>query len=103
MHIATARGCAGRSTDRELGRAGHGTETHRTRSINRARRGMGRMTPRESPPLIKLNPVTAGAGVSIVAPASFARQERVDLGMTALGRLGYAPQFATHAQARGPL
>jgi muramoyltetrapeptide carboxypeptidase len=41
--------------------------------------------------------------VSIVAPASFARQERVDLGMTALGRLGYAPQFATHAQARGPL
>jgi muramoyltetrapeptide carboxypeptidase len=61
------------------------------------------MTPRESSPLIKLNPVPAGAGVSIVAPASFARQERVELGMAALRRLGYAPRFAKNSQARGPL
>ena len=55
------------------------------------------------PSRIKLNPVPENAGISIIAPASFARQERVDLGMQALRRLGYAPRFAQHAQARGPL
>ena len=30
----------------------------------------------EAPPLIPLGKIPAGAGVSIVAPASFARQER---------------------------
>ncbi len=54
-------------------------------------------------PLVKLNPAPAGAGVSIVAPASFARQERVDLVTAALRRLGYAPRFTSNAQARGPL
>jgi muramoyltetrapeptide carboxypeptidase len=53
--------------------------------------------------LIKLKPVPQNAGISIVAPASFAKQERVDLGIAALRRLGYAPRFARHAQARGPL
>jgi muramoyltetrapeptide carboxypeptidase len=54
-------------------------------------------------PLMKLKPVPEGAGISIVAPASFARQERVELGAAALGRLGYAPRFARNAKARGPL
>ena len=54
-------------------------------------------------PLIKLKPVREGAGISIVAPASFAKHERVELGVAALRRLGYAPRFAENAQARGPL
>ena len=54
-------------------------------------------------PLIKLKPVPEKEGISIVAPASFAKQERVELGMAALRRLGYAPRFTDHAQARGPL
>ena len=33
---------------------------------------------------MKLQPVPQGAGISIVAPASFARQERVELGIEAL-------------------
>ena len=53
--------------------------------------------------LMKLNPVLEGAGISIVAPASFARHERVELGISTLQRLGYAPRFAENARARGPL
>jgi len=54
-------------------------------------------------PLIRLKPVADGAGISIVAPASFAKQERVELGLAALRDLGYVPRFAPNAQARGPL
>jgi muramoyltetrapeptide carboxypeptidase len=54
-------------------------------------------------PLIRLKPVADGAGISIVAPASFAKQERVELGLAALRDLGYAPRFSANAQARGPL
>jgi len=54
-------------------------------------------------PLIKLQPVPPGAGVSIVAPASFAKQERIDLGLQSLRTLGYAPQFQENALSRGPL
>jgi muramoyltetrapeptide carboxypeptidase len=54
-------------------------------------------------PLIKLKPVPRGAGIRIIAPASFAKQERVDLGLAALTRLGFAPRLAENAQARGPL
>lgn len=59
--------------------------------------------PREHPPLMKLKPVPRGAGISIVAPASFARAERMQLGVEALRRLGYAPRFEANAQERGPL
>lgn len=55
------------------------------------------------PALLKLMPVPQGAGIRIIAPASFARQERMELGLAALRGLGYAPQFAEHAQKRGPL
>jgi muramoyltetrapeptide carboxypeptidase len=50
-----------------------------------------------------MKPVPKGAGISIVAPASFAKQERVELGEAALRRLGYAPRFAANALVRGPL
>ncbi len=54
-------------------------------------------------PLLKLKPTPPVAGIRIVAPASFARQERVELAEAALRRLGYAPRFGEHALARGPL
>ena len=55
------------------------------------------------PGLMKLEPVSSGAVIRIVAPASFAKQERIDLGMAALRRMGYAPRFAENALVRGPL
>ena len=54
-------------------------------------------------PLVKLNPVPRGSGIRVVAPASFAKPERVELGMAALGKLGFATRLATNAAARGPL
>lgn len=54
-------------------------------------------------PLLKIPRVAPGTGISIVAPASFARPERVEQGAAALGKAGYAPQFAANALDRGPL
>ncbi len=54
-------------------------------------------------PLLKLERVERGAGVRIVAPASFAHPERVELGMAALRELGYQPNMAENGNARGPL
>jgi len=47
--------------------------------------------------------VAQTAGISVVAPASFARQERIDAGADRLRALGFAPGFMPNAQARGPL
>ena len=44
-----------------------------------------------------------GAGIGIVAPASFARQDRIDDGLKALRALSFAPRLSEPAQARGPL
>lgn len=57
----------------------------------------------ETLPLIPLGAISGGAAVSIVAPASFARQDRIDDGLKALRELGYQPRFAEHALQRGPL
>jgi muramoyltetrapeptide carboxypeptidase len=53
--------------------------------------------------LLKLAPVPPGAGISIVAPASFARPERVETGMATLRALGYAPKLGANAGMRGPM
>ena len=55
------------------------------------------------PNLLKLPAVERGAGVSILAPASFARDERIEDGAARLQALGFTPQFMPHALARGPL
>jgi len=47
--------------------------------------------------------VRAGAGISVVAPASFARQDRIDGAFKALHAAGFDPRFAENAAARGPL
>jgi muramoyltetrapeptide carboxypeptidase len=59
--------------------------------------------PHQSLPLIKLAPVPNGAGINVIAPASFARPERVELGLEALRGLGYLPRVAPNGLARGPL
>lgn len=55
------------------------------------------------PELLRLPPVEAGAGISVVAPASFARPERIDNGAARLKALGFVPRFMPSATARGPL
>jgi muramoyltetrapeptide carboxypeptidase len=59
--------------------------------------------PHQNVPLIRLAPVPAGAGIGVVAPASFARPERVELGLKALRELGFVPRPAQNGLARGPL
>ncbi len=55
------------------------------------------------PPLLKPPAVAAGAGISIIAPASSAMQERIDRGLAALGNLGFEAKAGTNTLARGPL
>lgn len=55
------------------------------------------------PELMKLPAVESGAGIGVVAPASFARPERIEDGKARLQGLGFAPRFMTNAMARGPL
>lgn len=47
--------------------------------------------------------IAAGAGISVAAPASFARKERVQRGLRALRALGFTPKLAQNAQERGPI
>jgi muramoyltetrapeptide carboxypeptidase len=54
-------------------------------------------------PLMPLCPIEAGAGISVISPASFAIPDRVDHGMERLRSLGYQPRFGANTQVRGPL
>ena len=60
------------------------------------------MTPR-SKPLMYLSSIEAGAGVSVISPASFAIPDRVDRGLGRLRELGYSPHLGASTQLRGPL
>lgn len=55
------------------------------------------------PPLLLLAAVPAGASISIVAPASFALQQRIEDGAKALRALGFQLRFGEHALQRRPL
>jgi muramoyltetrapeptide carboxypeptidase len=57
----------------------------------------------ERKPLLPIPRVVEGAGISIVAPASFAQMERVEQGAGALRGFGFEPKFAANAGERGPL
>ena len=57
----------------------------------------------ESAKLLKPPAVSAGAGISIVAPASSAQLERVEKGMAALRALSYVPSLGLNTLHRGPL
>lgn len=54
-------------------------------------------------PLIRLQSVAADAGISVIAPASFAREERVERGLAAVRALGFQPKLGASAAERGPL
>lgn len=56
-----------------------------------------------SKPLTSLCPIEAGAGVSVISPASFAMADRVEGGIERLRQLGYSPRLSTNTQMRGPL
>ena len=53
--------------------------------------------------LLKPAAVPAGARIGLIAPASYPPQGQIESGVERLRSLGYAPQLAPHAQARGPL
>ncbi len=53
--------------------------------------------------LLKPHAVAAGATISVIAPASFAQQTRIDAGLESLRGHGFTPTFGEHAQERGPL
>src|SRR5450631_3145122 len=104
MRFASPRGGARRGTIRGVGRNRFGVATHRPRGTRCPWRGIVRMTgSHEQKPLLKPAPVRDGDGVSIIAPASFARQERIDGGIDRLRALGFAPSFCDNALAREPL
>jgi muramoyltetrapeptide carboxypeptidase len=53
--------------------------------------------------LIELAAAPPGAGIGVIAPASFARPERIERGLAAVRALGFEPRALTNALARGPL
>lgn len=53
--------------------------------------------------MLKPPAVSPGAAIRVIAPASFARDERVERGLASLRNLGFMPQTGAHALARGPL
>lgn len=55
------------------------------------------------PSLLKPPAVRSGAGVSVIAPASFAQPERVQRGLDALRALDLKPTLGSSALERGPL
>lgn len=55
------------------------------------------------PPLLSQPAVLPGSSISVVSPASFAKQERLDQGIECLRGLGFNCQLSTNTQTRGPL
>lgn len=54
-------------------------------------------------PLIKLPALSKNAGVSVISPASFANDQRVERGVEQLRALGFEPRLGVCTQTRGPL
>jgi muramoyltetrapeptide carboxypeptidase len=53
--------------------------------------------------LLKSPAIAPGAGLSVIAPASFAQAERVSGGLEGLRGIGFVPSLAPNAHERGPL
>ena len=53
-------------------------------------------------PVLKPPPVKAGAQVAVIAPASSAKVERLDAGISALRGLGYKVIEGKHLRGRAP-
>jgi muramoyltetrapeptide carboxypeptidase len=59
------------------------------------------MTP--SIPLLRPPAPPSGAGISVLSPASYANEERVEEGLNRLCDLGFEPRLGPHSLERGPL
>jgi muramoyltetrapeptide carboxypeptidase len=59
------------------------------------------MTP--SIPLLRPPSPPSGAGISVLSPASYANQERIEEGLDSLCALGFEPRLSPHSLERGPL
>ncbi len=53
--------------------------------------------------LLRPSAVSTGAGISVIAPASFAQPDRVQRGIQSLSALGFDTRLGASALARGPL
>jgi muramoyltetrapeptide carboxypeptidase len=53
-------------------------------------------------PLLRPPAVSSPAAISVIAPASFAKPDRVDRGLDQLRTLGFTPQLGVHTLERGP-
>ncbi len=53
--------------------------------------------------LLKPPAIQPGAGISVIAPASFAQPERVERGLASLKALGFVPKLGENALQREPL
>jgi muramoyltetrapeptide carboxypeptidase len=53
--------------------------------------------------LLRPPAITNGAGISAIAPASFAQSDRVERGMEKLRGLGFMPRLGQYTRERGPL
>jgi muramoyltetrapeptide carboxypeptidase len=61
------------------------------------------MSPRNDSATLKPAHVPEGSQISVIAPASFARPERVELGLEALRAFGFTVHTEENGLARGPL
>jgi len=59
--------------------------------------------PAQTANLLKPPAVTSGAGIAVIAPASFAQPDRVQRGLQSLNALGFDARFSASALERGPL
>ncbi|MGC1462672.1 MAG: LD-carboxypeptidase [Terracidiphilus sp.] len=59
--------------------------------------------PERTANLLRPPAVPPGAGISVIAPASFAQPDRVERGLQALSALGFDVRFGASACERGPL
>ena len=58
-----------------------------------------------SPSISLLRPpvVPPGSGISVLSPASYANQERIEEGLDSLCELGFEPRLGPHSLERGPI
>jgi muramoyltetrapeptide carboxypeptidase len=62
---------------------------------------MANITP--SVPLLRPPSPPPGAGISVLSPASYANEERIEKGLDGLCELGFEPRLGPHALERGPI
>src|SRR4029079_3379827 len=78
--FTVARGGPRGRAERELERSWHGAGAYGSGDTDSTGRGLAGMSG-DSKPLIKIAPISEGAAVSVISPASFAIPERVGSGL----------------------